>query len=47
MPTEQLDRRQMLKLKAAAMAAAAGGMPIPALAANVVTDRAVSELKWD
>src|SRR4249920_1729546 len=45
--TTKLDRRQLLKLEAAAMAAAAGGMPVPALAANLVTDRAISELKWD
>src|SRR3954463_8339412 len=41
------DRRQVLKMKAAAMAALAGGMPAPALAANLVTERAASELKWD
>src|SRR6185503_16587648 len=45
--TTPLDRRQILKMEAAAMAAAAGGMAAPALAANVVTDRAASELKWD
>src|SRR6201986_4855188 len=43
----KLDRRQMLKLEAAAIAAAAGGMPVPALAANLVTERDASELKWD
>ena len=36
----KLDRRQVLKLEAAAMAAAAGGMPTPALAQNLVTERA-------
>ncbi len=47
MTAPKLDRRQMLKLEAAAIAAAAGGMPLPALAANLVTEREVSELKWD
>jgi len=42
-----LDRRQMLKLEAAAIAAAAAGMPVPALAANVVTERETAELKWN
>src|SRR6202051_3965512 len=41
------DRRQVLKMKAAAMAALAGGMPSAATAANLVTERASSELKWD
>jgi nitrate reductase NapA len=47
MSAENLDRRQVLKLKAAAMAAVAGGMPVPAMAANLATERAESELKWD
>jgi nitrate reductase (cytochrome) len=47
MTTEKLDRRQVLKLEAAAMAAAAGGMAAPAAAANLVTERRDSELKWD
>ena len=47
MTTPKLDRRQMLKLEAAAIAAAAAGMPVPALAANLVTEREASELKWD
>src|SRR4029079_11248723 len=42
-----LDRRQVLKLEAAAMAAAAGGIATPALAQNLVTERAHTELKWD
>jgi nitrate reductase NapA len=42
-----LDRRAFLKLEAAAMAAAAGGMAAPAGAQNLVTDRNVTELKWD
>ena len=45
--TIKLDRRQMLKLEAAAMAAAAGGLPGPATAANLVTERNASELNWD
>src|SRR4051794_470595 len=45
--TTKLDRRQLLKLEAAAIAAAAAGMPVPALAANLVSDRNASELKWD
>ena len=40
-----LDRRQVLKLEAAAMAAAAGGIARPALGANLITERAASELQ--
>jgi nitrate reductase NapA len=47
MTTSQPDRREVLKMKAAAMAALAGGMPAPAMAANLVTEREESELKWD
>ncbi|HYI29860.1 MAG TPA: molybdopterin-dependent oxidoreductase, partial [Bradyrhizobium sp.] len=47
MTTPKLDRRQVLKLEAAAMAALAGGMATPAPAANLVTERPVSELNWD
>src|SRR6478672_8505623 len=47
MTAPKLDRRQVLKLEAAAMAAAAGGMSTPALAANLVAERDASELKWD
>ena len=43
----RIDRREFLKLEAAAMAAAAGGMPAPAAAQNLVTDRSITELKWD
>ena len=43
----KIDRRQMLKLEAAAVAAAAAGMPTASLAANLVTERDASELKWD
>src|SRR3954466_4573563 len=42
----ELDRRQTLKLQAAAMAAAAGGFPGAASAANLVTGPS-AELKWD
>src|SRR5499433_599660 len=47
MTTPKLDRRQMLKLEAAAIAAAAAGMPVAASAANVVTERNASELEWN
>jgi len=47
MTAPKLDRRQVLKLEAAAMAALAGGMPAVAGAANLVTERDASELKWD
>ena len=43
MTTPELDRRQMLKLEAAAMAALAGGMPAVAGAANLVAERDASE----
>src|SRR5215471_18268130 len=42
-----MDRRQFLKLEAAAMAAAAGGLPMPLAAQNLITDREATELKWD
>ena len=45
--TAKLDRRQVLKLEAAAVAALAGGMSVPATAANLVTERSANELKWD
>src|SRR3954453_15436877 len=44
--TSKLDRRQILKLEAAAMAAAAGGFPGAAQAANLITGPS-AELKWD
>ncbi|MEY9363097.1 nitrate reductase NapA [Bradyrhizobium yuanmingense] len=47
MTSPKLDRRQMLKLEAAAIAAAAAGLPAPALAANLAAERKASELKWD
>ncbi|MCA1537761.1 nitrate reductase catalytic subunit NapA [Bradyrhizobium sp. NBAIM03] len=47
MTSPKLDRRQMLKLEAAAIAAAAAGLPAPALAANLAAERKESELKWD
>src|SRR5215467_376042 len=46
MGQNRMDRRQFLKLEAAAMAAAAGGMPAPSAAQNLVTDRSITELKW-
>src|SRR5262245_48326759 len=47
MAQDKLDRREFLKLEAAAMAAVAGGLPAPALAQNLISDRAATELKWD
>src|SRR6476659_5292546 len=47
MGQKRVDRREFLKLEAAAMAAVAGGMPAPVAAQNLVTDRALTELKWD
>ena len=47
MTLSKLDRRQVLKLEAAAMAALAGGMPATAAAANLMAERGQSELKWD
>src|SRR4051795_7865044 len=47
MTEPKLDRRQVLKLEAAAMAAVAGGVAVPSLAANLITERDASELKWD
>jgi nitrate reductase NapA len=47
MDKKKLDRREFLKLEAAAMAAVAGGMPVPAAAQNLITDRMATELKWD
>jgi nitrate reductase NapA len=41
------NRRDVLKLEAAAMAAAAAGMPGPLAAANLVTQRSETELRWD
>ena len=43
----RLDRREFLKLEAAAMAAAAGGLPAPVAAQNLITDRSFTELKWN
>jgi nitrate reductase NapA len=47
MTARKLDRRQVLRLEAAAMAALAGGMPAIAGAANLVTERSATELNWD
>src|SRR6188474_2566954 len=46
MKKKPLDRREFLKLEAAALAAAAGGLPAPLAAQNLVTDRSITELKW-
>src|ERR1700752_4809245 len=47
MTEPKLDRRELLKLQAASVAAAAAGVPVAAHAANLVTERDVSKLKWD
>jgi nitrate reductase (cytochrome) len=47
MKKNRLDRREFLKMEAAAMAAAAGGMPTTLAAQNLVTDRSFTELKWN
>ena len=47
MTLPKLDRREILKLEAAAIAAAAAGIPAPSLGANLVTEREATELKWD
>src|SRR5262245_62202601 len=47
MTQDRLDRRHFLKLEAAAMAAAAGGLPAPLAAQNLVTERGASELAWN
>ena len=47
MGPSRVDRRKFLKLKAAAMAAAAGGLPAPVGAQNLATERSTTELKWD
>jgi len=41
-----LSRRQVIKANAVAVAAAAAGLPLPSLAANVVTDKDRTQLKW-
>ena len=46
MTEPKLDRRQLLKLEAAAMAALAGGLPMTGRR-QLVTERAYSELKWN
>jgi anaerobic selenocysteine-containing dehydrogenase len=47
MGQKRVDRREFLKLEAAAMAAVAGGMPVPVAAQNLITDRSFTELKWN
>ena len=44
---DKLNRRDFLKLEAAAMAAAAGGLPAPLAAANLVTERPATEMAWN
>ncbi|MDI3470219.1 MAG: Periplasmic nitrate reductase [Pseudolabrys sp.] len=46
MGRKRIDRREFLKMEAAAMAATVGGMPAPVAAQNLVTDRSVTALKW-
>src|SRR4029078_12077094 len=47
MKKKPLDRREFLKLEAPALAPAAGGLPAPLAAQNLVTDRSITELKWN
>ncbi len=42
----KLNRRQLLKAQAAAVAAAAAGIPLAAGAQNLVTDKSKTDLKW-
>ncbi|MGB3610079.1 MAG: nitrate reductase catalytic subunit NapA [Cellvibrio sp.] len=42
-----LSRREFAKANAAAVAAAAIGLPLPASAANLITNRELTTLKWD
>ena len=42
-----LSRRDILKMEAAALAATAGGMALPATAANLFTERPDALLNWD
>ncbi len=44
--TMTLSRRDYIKANAVAAAAAAAGMPLPAMAANLVTEKSKSSLKW-
>ncbi|QDY68649.1 periplasmic nitrate reductase subunit alpha [Qingshengfaniella alkalisoli] len=41
-----VTRRDVIKAQAVAAAAAAAGLPVPASAQNLVTDSAVTDLKW-
>jgi nitrate reductase NapA len=43
----KFDRRDFLKLEATAMAAAAAGMAVPAVAANLATDKDTAALDWN
>ena len=42
-----LSRREFAKANAAAVAAAVIGLPLPASAANLITNRELTTLKWD
>ena len=42
-----LDRREFMKASAVSAAASAAGMSIPLKASNLVTDSALTKLKWD
>src|ERR1051325_11035060 len=47
MSSSRVDRREFLNREPAPMAAAVGGMPAPLAAQNLVTDRALTELRWN
>ena len=42
----QPTRRDVIKAQAVAAAAAAAGIPIPAAAESLITDAALTDLKW-
>jgi nitrate reductase NapA len=42
----QPSRRDVIKAQAVAAAALAGGMPLPAIASNLITEKTKTELKW-
>ena len=43
----KMNRRKFIKANAAAAAATAAGVTLPAAASNLVTDAGKSEIKWD
>lgn len=47
MTDHRFDRRQMLKAQAAVAAATVAGLPVTPAEAQIVTDRARSELTWN